>query len=365
MQLKDLIKHIEQLAPLYLQEPYDNAGLLTGDPESQIKCGLIGFDITEELMDEAINLNADIIISHHPLMMDGLKKLTGKTPSERILIKAIQNNIAIYSAHTNLDSVKGGISSKICSKLGLIDCSVLEPKKDFLKKLVVFIPEDHADNIRQNLFNAGAGIIGNYDSCSFNSEGRGSFRGGENTKPYLGKKEELNFEKEIRIETIFLKDQQSQIINCILENHPYEEPAFDIYPLDNAYQEAGFGMIGSLESEIEELDFLQKLKSIFNADGIRYTKPLNRKIKKVAVCGGSGSFLLSKAISKGADIFVSGDFKYHQFFEADNKILIADIGHFESEQFASEIFYDILTNKFPNFALHLSKYRSNPINYLK
>lgn len=365
MQLKDLIKHIEQLAPLYLQESYDNAGLLTGDPESTIKSGLIGFDITGELMEEAVSLKADVIISHHPLLLEGIKKLTGKTYTERILIKAIKNNIAIYSAHTNLDSVKGGINSKICAKLGLQDCQILDPKENFLKKLVVFVPESHADKVRQSLFNAGAGHIGKYDSCSYNSEGKGSFRGGENTDPFIGEKGKLNFENEIRIETIFVSDRQSDIIKSLLEVHPYEEPAYDIYPLDNIYHGAGFGMAGNLIKETDELEFLKIIKKIFKADGIRYTKLLGKKIRKVAVCGGSGSFLLQKAISSGADVFVTGDFKYHQFFDADNKILIADIGHYESEQFSSEIFYEILTNKFPNFALHLSKYSSNPISYLK
>ena len=316
-------------------------------------------------MGEAVKLKADVIISHHPLLMDGIKKLTGKTYQERILIKAIKNNIAIYSAHTNLDSVKAGISSKICEKLGIKDCQILEPKENFLKKLVVFVPEDHAEKLRQSLFEAGAGNIGDYDSCSFNIKGKGSFHAGKNSDPFIGKQGKLNYENEIRIETIFLKDNQAKIINCLLEVHPYEEVAYDIYPLDNKYHGAGFGMIGNLNKETDEIEFLKKLQTIFNAEGIRFTKPLGKKIKKVAVCGGSGSFLLPKAISSGADVFVSGDFKYHQFFDADNKILIADIGHYESEQFASEIFYEILTNKFPNFALHLSKYRSNPINYLK
>ncbi|MFC2117836.1 Nif3-like dinuclear metal center hexameric protein [Bacteroidota bacterium] len=364
MKLKDLISCIEQYAPLPFQESFDNSGLIVGNTENAVKKGLIGFDVTEELIDEAIKLKADVVITHHPLLLEGIKKITGKTYMERILIKAIKNDIAIYSAHTNLDSVKGGISSKLCEKLELQQCKCLAPKENILKKLVVFVPESHDEKVRQAIFNAGAGNIGDYNSCSFNIEGRGSFFGGKNTKPFVGEKGQINFEKEIRIETIFLAHQQNSLINAIIESHPYEEPAYDIYSIDNKYEAAGFGMIGYLKEEIDENDFLKKLQKLFNADGIRYSKTLGKKIRKVAVCGGSGSFLLQNAISEGADIFVTGDYKYHQFFEADNKILIADIGHFESEQVAMEIFYDILTKKIPNFALHLSKYSSNPINYL-
>lgn len=365
VKLKDIISHIEQYAPPVFQESYDNSGLITGDIEKTIKTGLIGFDVTEDLIEEAIKLKAGVIITHHPLLLEGFKKLTGKSYRERILISAIKNDIAIYSAHTNLDSVKAGISSKLADKLKLENCNILAPKENMLKKLVVFAPASHAEVLRSGLFETGAGHIGNYDSCSFNLIGKGSFRGGENTSPFSGKKGKLNFEEEIRIETIFLKHQQSGIIKKLIELHPYEEPAWDIYTLDNQYEEAGFGITGYLKNEIEESDFLNLLKRTFNAKGIRYSKLMGKPIKKVALCGGSGSFLLQNAISSEADVFVTGDYKYHQFFDADGKILIADIGHFESEQLAMEIFYDILIKKIPNFALHLSKYSSNPINYLK
>jgi len=365
VKLKDLISQLEQYAPPAFQESYDNSGLITGNIEKTINSGLIGFDVTEDLVEEAIKLNAGVIITHHPLLLEGIKKLTANSYRERILIRAIKNDIAIYSAHTNLDSVKAGISSKLCDKIGLENCNILAPKENILKKLVVFVPKSHADELRNVLFETGAGHIGNYDSCSFNLDGRGSFRGGENTRPFSGKKGKLNYEEEVRIETIFLKHQQFELIKKLIEIHPYEEPAYDIYPLDNKYGEAGFGMTGYLKNEIEESEFLKLLKKIFNANGIRYSNFLGKPIKKVALCGGSGSFLLQNAIASEADIFITGDYKYHQFFDADGKILIADIGHYESEQVAMEIFYDILTKKFPNFALHLSKYSSNPINYLK
>jgi dinuclear metal center YbgI/SA1388 family protein len=363
MQLKQLTNYLESVAPLALQESYDNAGLLIGTPDDEISGILITLDITEEILDEAISRNLNLIVAHHPIIFGGIKKLNGKNYIERCVAKAIRNNLAIYASHTNLDSVFGGVNSKICEKLGLKNCRILSPTPHFLKKLVTFVPIDDAEKVRNALFLAGVGHIGNYDSCSFNLTGQGSFRGNEQTNPFVGEKNQLHFEEETRIETIFPKHIQSQVIQALLASHPYEEVAYDIYPLDNEYNQSGIGMIGELDSPMDEVGFLHKLKETFQCKVIKHTQLLGNPIRTIAVCGGSGSAYLSMAITQKADLYISGDFKYHQFFDAEQRIIIADIGHYESEQFTKEVFYELLTKKFPKFAVHLSDLSTNPINY--
>jgi len=363
MQLKQITQFIESIAPLAFQESYDNSGLIIGQPADEISGILIALDITEEILDEAISKSLNLILVHHPIIFSGLKRLNGRNYIERCVLKAIKNDIAIYAAHTNLDSVFGGVNSKICEKLGLKNCRMLSPIPGFLKKLVTFVPTADAEKVRKTIFDAGAGNIGNYDSCSFNQAGQGSFRGNEQANPYVGEKNQLHFEEEIRIETIFPKHIQSRIISALLEAHPYEEVAYDIYPLDNDYNQVGIGMVGELESPLDELEFLGKLKAAFHCEVIKHTRLLGKSISKVAVCGGSGSSYLSKAMAQKADIYISGDFKYHQFFDAEEQIIIADIGHYESEQFTKEVFYELLTKKFPKFAVHLSDLSTNPVNY--
>jgi dinuclear metal center YbgI/SA1388 family protein len=364
VKLKEIINVFEKAAPFSLQEAYDNSGLQTGNPEMEINAGLICIDVTEAVLAEAVRNHANLIISHHPLIFHGIKSLTGKNSTERIIIGAIRENIAILSVHTNFDGVSGGVSFSMCEKLGLQNCRVLDPIKNKLVKLVFFVPADHSVNVREKVFEAGAGVIGKYDMCSFNLTGEGSFRASEDANPFVGGKGKLHFEKEVRVETIMPDSISSQVVEALLKVHPYEEVAYDLYPLANIYSEAGFGMIGELSGEIDEMTFLRLLKEKFNSSCIRHTGLLRKKIKKVAVCGGSGSFLLSKAIAEEADVFVSGDFKYHQFFEAESRILIADIGHYESEQFTKDLFYRLLIKNYPKFALHLSEVNTNPINYL-
>jgi dinuclear metal center YbgI/SA1388 family protein len=363
VKLKEITQYLETLAPLSLQESYDNAGLIIGSPDTDISSVLISLDVTEEVVDEAVEQKSQLIVSHHPIIFSGLKKFNGKNYVERTVQKAIKNDIAIYAAHTNLDSITGGVNSKISEKIGLQDCSILQPMSSQLKKLVTFIPADHAEKVREALFNAGAGNIGNYDSCGYNTEGLGSFRGNEKTNPFVGEKGKIHFEKEIRFETVFPGFIQGRIIRALIQAHPYEEVAYDIYPLENKYEMAGMGMIGTLPEEKSEKEFLQLLKDTFKTGVIKHTKLKGTPVKKVAVCGGAGSFLLSQAIAAKADFFVSGDFKYHQFFDAENKIVIADIGHFESEQFTKELFYELLTKKFPKFAVRLSEVNTNPVFY--
>jgi dinuclear metal center YbgI/SA1388 family protein len=364
MKLSELISFLESVAPLAYQEDYDNSGLLLGYPETDVRSAIISLDCTEEIVDEAIRKKCKLIISHHPIIFRGIKKFTGKTYVERTVMKAIKNDIALYAIHTNFDNILAGVNSKICSKLGLKDCTILAPKTGLLKKLVTFCPGAHADAVRNALFVAGAGEIGNYSECSFNAEGTGTFKAGENTNAFVGKKGVVHREPEVRIEVIYSRNLENQLLYALKAAHPYEEVAYDLYVLSNASPQAGSGMIGELNREMDVMGFLNFAKKQFHAQVIRYTKPAGKKIKRVAVCGGSGSFLLPHAINAGADIFITGDYKYHDFFDAGKKIVIADVGHFESEQFTQELLLEIISKKFPNFALHLAEHNTNPINYL-
>jgi dinuclear metal center YbgI/SA1388 family protein len=364
LKIKDIINCIEEFAPLSLQEPWDNAGLQVGDSSVEIESAVITLDVTEAVVDDAIHHGDGLIIAHHPLIFSGIKKLNGKNDVERTLIKAIKNNIAIYAAHTNIDVVRNGVSWKMAEKLELKQVKTLSPTSGLLKKLVTFVPVEYAEKIRSAISEAGAGNIGNYDSCSFNTEGFGSFRGNELSDPFVGEKGKLHFEKEARIETIFPSYLQGKIISALIKNHPYEEVAYDIYPIENKHEKIGLGVVGILEEPVELKDFLYLLKTTFNCEAIRYSGETSNKIHKVALCGGAGSSLLNDAKKVGADIFITGDYKYHQFFDAEKQIIIADIGHFESEQFTKELFYEIVTNKFSKFAIRLTDVQTNPVKYL-
>ncbi len=364
MKLKEITDHLETYAPLAYQESYDNSGLICGDDAMDITAALICLDSTEAVIDEAITKGCNLVIAHHPIVFSGLKKFNGKNYVERVIIKAIKNNIAIYAAHTNVDNVYNGVNAKIAEKLGLIKGTILAPQNNLLKKLITFCPEGKAEEVHKALFAAGAGHIGNYDQCSFNSHGTGTFRAGEGSHPYVGEQGKQHREKETKIEIIYTLHSESRVIKALIKAHPYEEPAYDLISLTNTNDRVGAGIIGELPTEVDEMSFLKQLKQSMKTDCIRYTALRDKNVKKVAVCGGSGSFLLNNAIQSGADIFVTSDFKYHQFFDAENRIVIADIGHYESEQFTTELFYDILKKKFNTFALHLSKINTNPINYL-
>ena len=363
MKIESLISILEDYAPIPLQESYDNSGLIIGHTQDEVKNALICLDVTEGVLKEAIDNGIELIISHHPLIFRGINKINRKNSVERIIVNAIKHNIAIYAIHTNMDNIIQGVNGKIAQKLGLINVSVLDTKKDLFRKIVTFCPHNYAEKLRNALFEAGAGQIGDYDSCSFNAEGKGTFKGNDETNPFVGAKNKLHYEPEIRIETIYPFHKEQEIISALLSSHPYEKVAYDIFKLENQYQEFGSGIIGELKLELDEIVFLDQLKNIFNIHTIRHSKLLDKKINRVAVCGGAGSFLIKKAISSGADIFITGDVKYHEFFEAEDKLIIADIGHYESEQFTKELIHTILIEKIPNFALQISGLNTNPINY--
>ena len=364
MKLKDLCSYFDLAVPLSLQEGYDNSGLQVGLPDNEISSAIITLDVTEEIIDEAVSEKCDIIISHHPLIFNGIKRVSGKTFTERILYKAVKHDIAIYSSHTNLDIFSDGVSRKMAEKLGLINIRVLSPLKNRLLKLVTYIPETHMEKVRKAIFDTGAGVIANYDQCGFTTSGTGSFRGNEKTNPFVGEKGKIHFEKEIRFETILHSHLKEKVIKTLIEVHPYEEVAYDIYALENENSGVGLGCLGEFKNEINEHDFLHLLSLTFGAKGIRYSEPTGKPLKIVALCGGSGASLINTAIDSGAGAFVTADIKYHNFFDADNKILLVDTGHFESEKFSAEILYDLIIKKFPKFAVRFSKTNTNPINYL-
>lgn len=364
MKIIDLISAIEVFAAPELQEDYDNAGLITGNGDRECSGVLCSLDVTLEVIKEAQASNCNLIISHHPIIFKGLKRINGKSYVENIIIEAIKNDIALYAAHTNLDNVLLGVNGMIAQKLGLKDIEVLQPKKRLLRRLITFAPVDKAEEVRKAVFNAGAGHIGQYSECSFNSEGTGTFKAEEGADPYVGEIGKQHQEKETKIEIVYPFYLETQVVKALVKHHPYEEVAYDIFTMENSHLGMGSGVVGYLEAPMEEKGFLNLLKDRFAANGIRYTSLLGKPIQKVAVCGGAGSFLLKKAISSQADIYITGDVKYHEFFDAEGKIVLADIGHYESEQYTVELLCDLLLKKFPTFAVLKSSVNTNPVNYL-
>ncbi len=371
MIIQQITDYIEKLAPLDYAEDFDNVGLLVGDYQTQVSGVLITLDTLEKTVDEAIFKNCNLIVSFHPIIFGGLKKLNGTNYVERVVIKAIKNNIAIYAMHTALDNSFYGVSAKMCEVLGLINYHNLIPQKGNIKKLTTYVPQKNAEKLRNSLFDAGAGNIGNYDHCSFNIIGEGTYCGNENSNPIIGEKGILQTEKEICINVIFEKHLEKNLLKSLFKNHPYEEVAYEIISLDNVHQNIGMGMVGELLEEMDIDDFFKLLKDKFHLQAIRHSNTGNKKIKKVAVLGGSGSFAIDHAKRAGADIFITADLKYHDFYKAENQIVLVDIGHYESEQFTKNLLMDYLTKKFTNFApalpegtIILSENNTNPINYI-
>ncbi len=363
MLIYDLIQFLETIAPTSLQEEYDNAGLLTGNAGIMCTGALISLDCTEAIVQEAIDNNCNLIIAHHPIVFKGLRKINGNNYVERTIIKAIKNDIAIYAIHTNLDNVLAGVNGKIAEMLGLQNIQILSPKKNLLQKLAVFVPTENAEKLKDALFAAGAGNIGNYSECSFSTIGTGSFTPGEGSNPYIGTIGVREVGEEMKIEVIFPAWLQKNIIKAMKANHPYEEVAYDIFALNNEYQQTGSGIIGELKEPMEESDLLAQIANNFKVKVIKHTVILGKSCNKIAVCGGAGSFLISTAKAAGADVYITSDIKYHEFFDADGRLLLADIGHYESEQFTIDLLFDILSNKFPNFALLKTGVITNPVQY--
>lgn len=363
MQIAEIITFLESLAHPSLQESYDNAGLITGNASQECTGIICSLDATEEVITEAINKKCNLIVAHHPIIFTGLKKINGKDYVEKAIIKAIKNDIAIYAIHTNLDNVMDGVSGKMADLLGLENRSVLLPKPGILKKLFTFVPAHKSGDVRDAIFVAGGGHIGNYSECSFNTTGTGTFKAGAGTHPYAGKQGERHEENELKIEVIFPGHLEARIVAAMKKAHPYQEVAYDIVALSNSHPGIGSGLVGELSQPTPEKEFLARLKAVFKLNIIRHTAFTSKPVKRVALCGGAGSFLIPKALSIGANVYITADMKYHEFFDANDRILIADIGHYESEQFTIALLHERLEQKFPTFAVLKTQVETNPVKY--
>lgn len=363
MIVQDVVNHLETLAPLAYAEDFDNVGLLVGDKNSKVSGVLVTLDTLETVVDEAIENNCNLIVSFHPIIFKGLKKLTGKSYVERVVMKAIKHDIAIYSMHTALDNALQGVNDMICNQLELGNKRILIPQNATIKKLTTYVPKNEAENLRKALFATGAGSIGNYNDCSFNVEGYGTFNGNEDSNPTIGERGQIHTEEETKITITYAKHLEQQLLKTLFETHSYEEVAYEITTLENKNQNIGIGMVGELKDPMDETAFLDHIKAKMGTPCIRHSTFLKKKIRKVAVLGGSGSFGIQAAKASGAEAFVTADLKYHDFFQAENNILLADIGHYESEQFTKNLLVAYLTKKIPNFAIILSKTNTNPVKY--
>ena len=363
MKIKEIVAALEQCAPLPLQDDFDNAGLQVGLTETDVTGALLCLDVTEAVIDEAVAKGCNLVVSHHPLLFKPLKRLTGKSYIERCVMKAVQQGITLYAAHTNLDNAPQGVNFKIAQKMGLSHVEILEPRENSLLKLVTFVPVAHADGLREALFAAGCGCIGDYDACSYNLQGEGTFRAGEGTHPFCGQQGEMHSEPETRIETILPAYKKSAVEQALITAHPYEEPAYDFYPLANSWYGAGSGVTGEFDNPRSAGEFLAQIKQTFEVGCVLHNR-FEGPIKKVALCGGAGAFLLPQAIAADADAFVTGEIRYHDYFGHDSEILMAAIGHYESEQFTREIFYDLLRSRFPALRIETTQLNTNPIQYL-
>lgn len=363
MKMNEIISFLESIANPSLQEHYDNAGLITGSSDWECSGIVCSLDATEDVVKEAISRGCNLVVAHHPIIFGGLKTINGKNYVEKTIITAIKNDIAIYAIHTNLDNVLAGVNGKMAKMIGLQNCSILLPKANTLKKLFTFVPADKAEQVRNAIFLAGGGQIGNYSECSFNTNGTGTFKAGPGTDPYVGTIGEQHQEKEVKIEVIIPAWLENTIVKAMKVAHPYEEVAYDVVPLSNSHPQTGSGMIGDLDQPMEEKAFLSHLKSVFQLKTIRHTQLTGRPVKKIALCGGAGSFLISSALRSGADFYITADMKYHEFFDADGRMVIADLGHYESEQFTINLLQEILEQKFPTFAVLKTEVNTNPVFY--
>ena len=363
MQIADVISHLESLAPSSLQEPYDNAGLITGSPGWACTGILVSLDATEAVIEEAKQKNCNLVVAHHPIVFSGLKKLNGNNYVEKAVIAAIKKDVAIYAIHTNLDNIHNGVNGMIAAKLGLADCTVLQPKPGTLRKLFTFVPLEQAGQVREAIFAAGGGHIGRYSECSFSTAGTGTFKGAPDTNPFVGAPGSRHQEQEMKIEVIFPSWLQKAVVAAMIAAHPYEEVAYDVVALENTHAGTGSGLIGQLPAPLSEKVMLQQLRQVFNVPVVRHTPLTGQPVSRVAVCGGAGSFLISRALATGAQLFVTADVKYHEFFDANDRMIVADIGHYESEQFTIDLLVAVLREKFPTFATLKTGVHTNPVHY--
>jgi len=364
MTIKQVTQFLEQKFPLYLQEDFDNCGVQCGDVRQEITGAMVCFEMSEQVIDEAIAEGCNLVISHHPLILK--RGITKILPTDRVgamICKALAHNMVLYSMHTNIDSGVGGGNDVFAEKLNLQNVKVLEPHKGLYRKLVVFVPKENAEALKSALFEIGCGVQGNYDSCGYTVHGQGQFRPLKGANPHIGEENQLEHVEEERIEMIYPTGLQRTVVQAIYEHHPYEEPAFDLLPLENESRTIGLGRIGELPKVMPVSEFLECLKDKLGFEHCRYAGDTTKMIHKVAVCGGGGSSFIDLAIASGADAYVSGDFKYHDFFKSHSGTLLVDIGHYEGEYFIKNIIHQQIKENFTNFAALISKMEKVEVKY--
>ena len=365
----DLARLLEAAAPLAYQESYDNAGLQCGNPQAEVTGVLIALDCTPAVVAEALRRGCNVVVCHHPVIFRPLKRLTGANEVEQTLIAALKNDVAIYAAHTNLDNVRGGVNDKLAEKLGLRKTRVLAPQSGTLARLITYVPhrpEDQqaevAGRVLAALYAAGAGQVGQYANCSFQTPGTGTFTPGAGTRPLIGTPNQPETVPELRLEVLLPLHRQAAVLRALRAAHPYEEVAYELIKLENT-QEVGAGLVGELPAPMAPAAFRAMLKAQLLVPVVRHTA-FEREIRTVAICGGAGAFLIGAARAAGADAYVTGDVKYHEFFGAEGQLMLCDVGHFESEQFTNEVFSDLLTAGFGRtFAVLISETPTNPVQY--
>ena len=362
LKIQSVTNALEQWAPPSLALSYDNCGLLVGDPYRLVDKALVSLDVTEAVVQEAIEKQANLIIAHHPVIFKGIRSISPTTDSQRAIILAIKHDISIYAIHTNLDRVNDGVNKALADRLYLTNRSILEEASN-LFKLITFVPTKDLLAVRNALFAIGAGNIGEYEKASFFTSGVGSFQGRSSSNPSIGKAGEFTEVKEEKLEVLLTDTLLSSALKTLKEHHPYEEVAYDIITLHNKNQNHGSGMIGELSESLSSDDFIQYLQERLGLQLVRHSASIENKIKSVAICGGAGFDLLKNARQKGADAFVTADLKYHDFFEADDSLLLCDIGHYESEHWAIQEIKGYLTRNFANFAVLSTTINTNPVHY--
>lgn len=361
IQIKEILGHLDTLAPFKYTESFDNTGLLIGDSNQSVTKALICLDVTDQVIDQAIAEGYDLIIAFHPLIFKGLKSIGTQDRVGRCVTRLIRHDIALIAIHTNLDKSMQGVNQMISQKIGLDAMRFLMPEQT-MSKLVTYVPHAHVDVVRESLIQAGAGQIGEYGGCSFSSLGEGTFIPSKNSNPYVGEKEKMHREAEARLEMLVPHHLKSKAVQSLLAAHPYEEVAYDLYPVEVGGSIAGMGMVGELAKPMSPKAFLSHLQTVFGTPNIRYSA-YNKQIQTVAVLGGSGAFALGAAMGCGADALVTADLKYHDFFIPQEQLMLIDIGHFESEQFTLQILKDYLSKKIINFAFDLTSVNTNPVCY--
>lgn len=361
--LRTLLACIEQWAPFSWQESYDNAGLILGDPDRNVTEALVCFDVTPEVVDEAVRIGAGLIVSHHPAIFKGIKRINPASRLGYMIKQSLCHDIAWCALHTNLDNTLNGVNSYLCEQLGLKDVQPLAPLQDIYGKLQVYVPEAYAEKLRQALAEAGCGAGARYDACSYSSRGEGRFRAGSQAHPFSGQIGELHCEAECKIECLYPLHKTRQVLDVLRTNHPYEEPAFDLLPLRNEATGQGAGAIGNLQESMQETELLDKLKELTGTHCIRHSGFRGRKIRRIALCGGSGGSFIGNACARQADAYITGDLKYHDFADAGSGTWLVDIGHFESEKFAMELIFRFIRKNFPNFAVSISEQARNPVSF--